>query len=141
MSQYLTFTAKKDNQDICTLLYYCTSIARELSSGNIFPYTQDEVTLTIDSLKNYIEELKKEFIDFNKSCIEKDEKLLVEYRNIVATTKESMEYKIELINDTLMSIHSTKEELDMWTRIQYELEFILKFMEENDELEVTYINC
>lgn len=141
MSQYLTFTAKKDNQDVCTLLYYCTSIARGLSSENIFPYTQDEVVLTIDSLKNYIEELKKEFIDSNKSYIKKDEKLLVEYRNITVTTKEAMEYKIELINDTLSSIETSKEELNMWTRIQHELEFILKFMEENNELEVTYINC
>ena len=58
MSQYLSFELiNKENPEIkVDLGYWCTSIARSISYNfeNIFNYTENDVTLDIDTLKSYI---------------------------------------------------------------------------------------
>ncbi len=138
MSQYLGFELiNKENPEIkVDLGYWCTSIARGISYNfeNIFNYTDNDVTLDIDTLKSYIEilhngiEKYKEYLREEQDNKRENTELLLKAQTQVAV--DAIRESIDMNDD---SIADWEEEIDTWSSVESKLNFILNILEENKE--------
>lgn len=138
MSQYLSFELiNKSNPDIkVDLGHWCTSIARGISYNfeNIFNYTENNVTLDIDTLKSYIEILH-EGIEKYKTYLREEQDSKQENTNLLlkAQTKVAVDAIREYININEESIKEWEDEVETWSLVETKLNFILNILEENKE--------
>ena len=146
MSQYLTFKlVNKTNPEICVDLgYWCTSIARAISYNfeGIFRYTEDDVKLDVNTLKDYIEILRKGIDEYKSNLHKEQDKkrenidllLKAQTQVVVDAIKQSIQYNDEAIEDWA-------DEIETWVLVKDKLDFILDILEENiDDWELTYRN-
>ena len=146
MSQYLSFKLmNKTNPEIkVDLGYWCTSIARGIARqfNGIFPYTEINVKLDVDTLKSYIDELHKEIDNYKDNLYEKQEEK-EKYLELLlrADTQVVFDNIKENIDDIDESIDEWNDEIDTWSMVEDKLNFILSILEDNkDEWELAYKN-
>ena len=146
MSQYLSFKLmNKTNPEIkVDLGYWCTSIARGIvmQFNGIFPYTEINVKLDVDTLKSYIDELHKEIDNYKDNLYEKQEEK-EKYLELLlrADTQVVFDNIKENIDDIDESINEWNDEIDTWSMVEDKLNFILSILEDNkDEWELAYKN-
>lgn len=138
MSQYLSFELiNKENPEIkVDLGYWCTSIARSISYNfeNIFNYTENDVTLDIDTLKSYIEilhegvEKYKEYLREEQDNKRENTDLLLKAQTQVAVA--AIRGSITINEE---SIEEWKDEVETWSSVEAKLNFILNILEKNKE--------
>lgn len=146
MSQYLTFKlVNKTNPEIgVDLGYWCTSIARAISYNfeGIFRYTENDVKLDINTLKDYIEILRKGIDEYKSNLRKEQDKkrenidllLKAQTQVVVDAIKQSIQYNAE-------AIEAWTDDIETWVLVKDKLDFILDILEENsDEWELTYRN-
>jgi hypothetical protein len=138
MSQYLSFKlVNKTNPSVkVDLGYWCTSIARGICSNfyNIFHYTEKDIKLSIEKLKDYIKILNEGIDEYRKHLREAQEKkkeyteLLLKAQSVVVINSIK-----EDINSYEYSITDWQDEIDCWLMVESKLNFILNILEENKE--------
>ena len=146
MSQYLSFElVNKANPEIkVDLGYWCTSIARGITSNfQIFNYTNDgDVTLDIETMKDYISTLHEGIEDFKTNLQESiNKKKESEELLIRAQTETAASIIKEDIYMYDASINDWKEDINTWESIERKLNYILDLLEDNvNEWELVYSN-
>jgi hypothetical protein len=137
MSQYLSFElVYKENPDIkVDLGYWCTSIARTISYfDNVFNYTETDVQLTVSDMETYIDSIHTG-IEKYKKYLQKEVENKRENTELLirAQTSVAMEAIREDITNNDESIAAWEDEIETWTNVETELNFILEIYKENIE--------
>ena len=138
MSQYLRFELiNKTNPLIkVDLGYWCTSIARGIgwSFNGIFPFTECNTKMDMDTLKSYIETLH-EGIDEYRENLRKEQESKKENTELLlkAQSSAAVEAIKEDISSNDDSITDWQDEIDTWSMVENKLNFILDILEENEE--------
>lgn len=147
MNQYLSFKLiNKNNPDIkIDLGYWCTSIARSIcyNFGNIFKYTESNITLDIDTLDSYIREIQEGISEYKKNlhaaCERKKENLEL---LIKAQTQDDINFLKEKIDDNEYSILDWEDEVKVWSDVENRLNLYLFILQKNkNEWDLVYRNC
>lgn len=137
MSQYLSFElVYKENPEIkVDLRYWCTSIARTISYfDNVFNYTETDVQLTVSDMETYIDSIHTG-IEKYKKYLQKEVENKRENTELLirAQTSVAMEAIREDITNNDESIAAWEDEIETWTNVETELNFILEIYKENIE--------
>lgn len=138
MSQYLSFKlVNKTNPSVeVDLGYWCTSIARGICSNfnGIFHYTEKDIKLDIEKLKDYINILNDGIDEYRKYLRDAQEKKK-EYTELLlkAQSVAVIDSIKEDINSYECSIADWQDEIDSWLMVERKLNFILNVLEENKE--------
>lgn len=137
MSQYLSFElVYKENPEIkVDLRYWCTSIARTISCfDNVFNYTETDVQLTVSDMETYIDSIHTG-IEKYKKYLQKEVENKRENTELLirAQTSVAMEAIREDITNNDESIAAWEDEIETWTNVETELNFILEIYKENIE--------
>lgn len=137
MSQYLSFElVYKENPEIkVDLRYWCTSIARTISYfDNVFNYTETDVQLTVSDMETYIDRIHTG-IEKYKKYLQKEVENKRENTELLirAQTSVAMEAIREDITNNDESIAAWEDEIETWTNVETELNFILEIYKENIE--------
>ena len=138
MSQYLSFKlVNKTSPSVeVDLGYWCTSIARGICSNfnGIFHYTEEDIKLDIEKLKEYIKILNDGIDKYRKYLRDAQEKKK-EYTELLlkAQSVAAIDSIKEDINSHECSITDWQDEIDSWLMVERKLNFILDVLEENKE--------
>jgi hypothetical protein len=147
MSQYLSFELiNKANPEIkVDLGYWCTSIARGITWNfeNIFCYTEDNVKLDIDTLKDYIETLHSGIEEY-KSNLRKEQENKRE--NVELLLRAQSQVTVDSIKEDIRNndeaIAEWTDDIETWEMVETNLNFILDVLDKNNnEWELVYTNC
>ena len=138
MSQYLSFElVYKENPEIkVDLGYWCTSIARSISYNfyNAFRYTESDIQLTVSNMESYIDSIHSG-IEKYKKYLQKEIESKRENTELLirAQTSVAMDAIREDIANNDESIAAWEDEIETWTNVETELNFILEIYKENIE--------
>jgi hypothetical protein len=138
MSQCLSFDLvnRADHNIKVDLGYWSTSIARGISWNfeGIFPFTECNTKMDMDTLKSYIETLH-EGIDEYRENLRKEQESKKENTELLlkAQSAAAVEAIKEDISSNDDSIADWQDEIDTWSMVENKLNFILDMLKENEE--------
>lgn len=146
MSQYLFFKlVNKTNPDIkVDLGYWGTSVARGISNyfEGIFQYTESNTKLDYKTMQSYIETLHNGIEEYKENLRKEQEKKkdIIEYL-LRAQSEVVMSALKEDIIHIDESIVEWEDDIDAWSDVESNLNFILETLGNNeDEWELVYKN-
>lgn len=146
MSQYLRFRlVNKANPDIkVDLGYWCTSIARGIENyfEGIFKYTESDTKLDYKTMQSYIETLHNGIEEY-KNNLHKEQEKKKEY--IEYLLKAQSEVVVSAIKEDICNIDESivewHDDIDIWSDVESDLNFILETLGNNeDDWELVYKN-
>ena len=146
MSQYLSFKlVNKTNPDIKVGLgYWGTSVARGIGDRfeGIFKYTESDTKLDYETMQSYIETLHNG-IEAYKENLRKEQEKKKEY--IEYLLKAQSEVVVSAIKEDICNIDESiiewQDDIDTWSDVENNLNFILETLGNNeDDWELVYKN-
>lgn len=147
MSQYLSLKLVNKTNPEMSLDLGCwnTNISRQIYSNfneEVFPYSENNVRLDINTLKIYIKSLDEGIKEF-KRFLYRSIKRKRENTNLLL--KAETEIVIKDIKEEILeceqSIEDWREEIDKWISVWQKLNFILEVLENNkSDWELEYSN-
>ena len=146
MSQYLIFKlVNKTNPDIkVDLGYWCTSVARGIEDcfEGIFKYTESNTKLDYKTMQSYIETLHNGIEEY-KENLRKEQEKKKEY--IEYLLKAQSEVVVSAIKEDICNIDESiiewQDDIDTWSDVENNLNFILETLGNNeDNWELVYKN-
>ena len=146
MSQYLSFKlVNKTNPDIkVDLGYWCTSVARGIEDcfEGIFKYTESNTKLDYKTMQSYIETLHNGIEEYKENLRKEQEKKKEYIEYLLKAQSEVVVNAIkEDIRDIEESIKESIDEIDTWSDVESNLNFILETLGNNeDDWELVYKN-
>lgn len=146
MSQYLSFELiNKTNPSVkVDLGYWCTSIARGIgwNFNGIFNFTECNTKLDIETLTSYIDQLHEGVENYKENLRKEKER---KKENTELLLKAQSEAAVKAIKEDISynddSIADWQDDIDTWSMVENNLNFILNILEENkEEWELYYKN-